>query len=90
MVKIFEESSPYEIKEAVIWVINIIVKDEECRNKLMKEIKGWFTMESKYCGFLCYPRFYNEKSLINTSITRFSYIRQSLPEKLSMKLLMFR
>lgn len=26
----------------------------------MKENKGWLILESKYCGWLCYPQFYNQ------------------------------
>ena len=59
--KCFEETVNYELKEVAVWVLNIIIKDEDFRRKF-RENKGWLILESKYCGWICYPQFYNSKN----------------------------
>lgn len=49
-----------EIKEVVVWVITIMGKDDDFRKKL-KELKSFLVLESRYCGWICYPQFYGNK-----------------------------
>ena len=77
----FEETKNLELKEVGLWALNIIVKDEDFRKKI-KENKGWLTLESKYCGWICYPQLYNKAEIAEKPLRRYQFLLNQLPERL--------
>jgi hypothetical protein len=78
---IFEKTNNFEIKEAALWTLNTLVKDEDLRKRLKEKSKmGWLILESKQCGWLCYPQFVNR---FKFEMNPLGHIPNLLPDKLS-------
>ena len=62
-------------------MITIIVKDDDFRKKV-KDLKIFLVLESRYCGWICYPQFYGNKfDYYDEKIKRFDYCLEFLPDK---------